>query len=46
VIELFGDEKHARQVLDKYDRQAEEEQFAEIETAVETQGMTLMSAPH
>jgi hypothetical protein len=39
------DEKRVREVLEYYERQTEDEQFAEIEAAHETEGTTLMSVP-
>ena len=39
------DEKRVHEVLDHYERQTEEEQFAEIEAAHEAEGMTLISVP-
>jgi hypothetical protein len=39
------DEKRVREVLEHYERQTEDEQFAEIEAAHETEGTTLMSVP-
>lgn len=39
------DEKRVREVLEHYERQTDDEQFAEIEAAHETKGTTLMSVP-
>ena len=39
------DEKRVREVLDHYENQSEDEQFAEIEAARETEGVTLMAVP-
>ena len=39
------DEDRMREVLDHYESQGEEEQFAEIEAALETDGTTLMAVP-
>ena len=39
------DEKWVREVLEHYERQTEDEQFAEIEAAHEAEGTTLMSVP-
>ena len=39
------DEARVREVLAHYESQNEDEQFAEIEAALETEGVTLMSVP-
>lgn len=39
------DEDRVRQVLDHYDHQTEDEQFAEIEAARDQEGMTMMAVP-
>jgi hypothetical protein len=39
------DEARVRDVLAHYDNQTDDEQFAEIEAALETEGMTLMAVP-
>jgi hypothetical protein len=39
------DEKRVRQVIAHYDRQTEDEQFAEIEAAYEAEGITMMAVP-
>jgi hypothetical protein len=39
------DEKRVREVLEHYERQTEDEQFAEIEAAHEAEGTTLMAVP-
>jgi hypothetical protein len=39
------DEARVREVLAHYERQTEDEQFAEIEAAREAEGMTLMAIP-
>jgi hypothetical protein len=39
------DEERVREVLAHYDNQTEDEQFAEIETAREADGITLMAVP-
>jgi hypothetical protein len=39
------DEKRVREVIEHYERQTEDEQFAEIEAAREAEGTTLMSVP-
>jgi hypothetical protein len=39
------DEHRVRQVLAHYEKQTEDEQFAEIEAALETEGVTLMAVP-
>jgi hypothetical protein len=39
------DEKRVREVLDHYERQTEDEQFAEIEAAHEAENITLMAVP-
>jgi hypothetical protein len=39
------DEARVRDVLAHYESQTEDEQFAEIEAARETEGMTLMAVP-
>ncbi len=39
------DQARIRQVLDHYDAQDEDEQFAEIEAAREAEGITLMAVP-
>jgi hypothetical protein len=39
------DEARVRDVLAHYENQTEDEQFAEIEAALETEGMTLMAVP-
>jgi hypothetical protein len=38
-------EDRVRQVLEHYEQQTEDEQFAEIEAAQEFEGTTLMSVP-
>ncbi len=40
------DEKRVREVLEHYEHQTEDEQFAEIEAAREAEGTTLMSVPN
>jgi hypothetical protein len=42
---LGWDEDRVRQVLAQYENQSEDEQFAEIEAARESEGMTLMAIP-
>ncbi|MBX9758539.1 MAG: hypothetical protein K2Y29_07145 [Beijerinckiaceae bacterium] len=39
------DEKRVQEVLAHYEDQTEDEQFAEIEAARETDGMTLIAVP-
>ena len=39
------DAERVRQVLDHYEKQDEDEQFAEIEAALETEGLTMMAVP-
>jgi hypothetical protein len=39
------DEARVRDVLAHYESQSEDEQFAEIEAALETEGITLMAVP-
>jgi hypothetical protein len=39
------DEARVREVLAHYESQNEDEQFAQIEAALETEGATLMSVP-
>ncbi|HEY3395060.1 MAG TPA: hypothetical protein VGK58_20315 [Lacipirellulaceae bacterium] len=39
------DEARVRDVLAHYENQTEDEQFAEIEAALESDGMTLMAVP-
>lgn len=39
------DEARVREVLAHYESQNEDEQFAEIEAALETEGVTLMAVP-
>jgi hypothetical protein len=39
------DETRVREVIGHYERQTEDEQFAEIEAAREAEGTTLMSVP-
>jgi hypothetical protein len=39
------DEKRVRDVLAQYESQSEDEQFAEIEAALESEGTTLMAVP-
>ena len=39
------DEARVREVLDHYENQTEDEQFAEIEAAREAEGITLMAVP-
>ena len=39
------DEARVREVLDHYENQTEDEQFAEIEAAREAEGVTLMAVP-
>jgi hypothetical protein len=39
------DEARVREVLAHYENQTDDEQFAEIEAAHETQGITLMAVP-
>jgi hypothetical protein len=39
------DEKRVRDVLARYENQSEDEQFAEIEAALESEGTTLMAVP-
>jgi hypothetical protein len=39
------DEKRVREVLEHYEHQTEDEQFAEIEAAHEAEGTTLISVP-
>jgi hypothetical protein len=39
------DEERIRQVLAHYENQTEDEQFAEIEAARETEGITMMAVP-
>ena len=39
------DEARVREVLAHYDNQTEDEQFAEIEAALQAEGITLMAVP-
>jgi len=39
------DEQRVREVLEHYENQSEDEQFAEIEAAREAEGMTMMAVP-
>ena len=39
------DEARVREVLAHYDNQSEDEQFAEIEAALQAEGITLMAVP-
>jgi len=39
------DEQRVREVLAHYENQSEDEQFAEIEAARETEGITMMAVP-
>jgi len=39
------DEERVREVVAHYESQTEDEQFAEIEAARETEGVTLMAVP-
>jgi len=39
------DEQRVREVLDHYESQTEDEQFAEIEAASEAQGITMIAVP-
>ena len=39
------DDARVREVLSHYESQTEDEQFAEIEAAFETDGMTLIAVP-
>jgi hypothetical protein len=39
------DEQRVREVLDHYESQTEDEQFAEIEAASESQGITMIAVP-
>ena len=39
------DEARVREVLSHYESQTEDEQFAEIEAALETESITLMAVP-
>ena len=39
------DEERVREVIERYENQTEDEQFAEIEAARETDGVTLMAVP-
>jgi hypothetical protein len=39
------DEERVREVIAHYESQTEDEQFAEIEAARETEGVTLMAVP-
>jgi len=39
------DEARVREVLAQYENQTDEEQFAEIEAALESEGTTLMAVP-
>jgi hypothetical protein len=39
------DEARVREVLNHYENQTEDEQFAEIEAAREAEGVTLMAVP-
>ncbi|MCH8840059.1 MAG: hypothetical protein IH831_05165 [Planctomycetes bacterium] len=39
------DEARVREVLAQYENQNEDEQFAQIEAALETEGVTLMAVP-
>jgi hypothetical protein len=40
------DEERVRQVIAHYENQSEDEQFAEIEAAQETEGITMMAVPN
>jgi len=39
------DEQRVREVLEHYESQTEDEQFAEIEAASEAQGITMIAVP-
>jgi hypothetical protein len=39
------DEQRVREVLDHYESQSEDEQFAEIEAAREAEGITMIAVP-
>jgi hypothetical protein len=39
------DEERVREVLAHYEKQTEDEQFAEIEAAQEAEGITMMAVP-
>ncbi len=39
------DEARVREVIAHYDRQSEDEQFAEIEAAQQAEGVTMMAVP-
>ena len=39
------DEKRIREVIDHYENQTENEQFAEIEAAQESENITMMAVP-
>lgn len=39
------DEERIRQVLDHYENQTEDEQFAEIEAVLQAAGVTMMAVP-
>lgn len=39
------DEQRVREVLAHYEAQSEEEQFAEIEAALDAEGITMMAVP-
>jgi hypothetical protein len=39
------DEKRVREVIDHYENQTEDEQFAEIEAAHEAENITMMAVP-
>ena len=46
AAELVGwDEARVREVLDHYENQTEDEQFAEIEAALEKKGTTMIAVP-
>lgn len=40
------DEERVRQVIAHYESQTEDEQFAEIEAALEAEGTTMMAVPN
>ncbi|MBM4039485.1 MAG: hypothetical protein FJ290_13315 [Planctomycetes bacterium] len=40
------DEKRVREVIAHYESQSEDEQFAEIEAAMQQQGITMMAVPN
>ena len=42
---LGWDEARVREVIGHYENQTEDEQFAEIEAAHETEGVTMMAVP-